>query len=144
MEDRGRRNTAANTITTPNFQRTTVNRANTGSDDSEERARTLPAGSDPNRTTMVPVRSKPVPTPLSLEELKNLRLRSGAQRFPGGIRPARNMQLDKIREIQAKGLKFGNYADDKELFERMLENSDSHKNLAQGLPVCLKMTESVA
>ena len=80
----------------------------------------------------VPVRSQPVPTPLSLEQLKNLRLRSGAKRFPGGIRPARNMQLDKIREIQAKGLKFGNYADDKELFERMLENSGFAQRLGAG------------
>jgi len=119
MEDRGRRNTDANTISNPNFQRTNVKKGNTGSDDSDN----LPAGSDPNQTAMVPVRSTPTPRPLSIEELKNLRLRSGAKRFPGGIRPARNMQLDKIREIQAKGLKFGNYADDKELFERMLKNS---------------------
>jgi len=95
----------------------------TGGGGSEDEPRTLAAGSDPNQTTMVPLRSSRTPTPLSLEQLKNLRRRTGAKRFPGGIRPARNMQLDKIREIQAKGLKFGNYADDKELFERMLENS---------------------
>tara|TARA_R100000329_G_scaffold136691_1_gene117496 strand:+ start:127 stop:609 length:483 start_codon:yes stop_codon:yes gene_type:complete len=42
------------------------------------------------------------------------------------------MQLDKIREIQAKGLKFGNYADDRELFERMLQNSGFAQKLGAG------------
>ena len=54
------------------------------------------------------------------------------------------MQLDKIREIQAKGLKFGNYADDKELFERMLENSGFSQNWAQELLACSKMKGNVA
>ena len=128
MEDRGRRNTEANTVFTPNFRRSAVSTRNTGSEGSDN----LPAGSMPNQITMAPLQSSRTPTPLSLEQLKNLRTRTGAKRFPGGIRPARNMQLDKIREIQAKGLKFGNYADDRELFERMLENSGFAQRLGAG------------
>lgn len=63
------------------------------------------------------------PTPLTQAELKNLRTSTGAKQFPAGLRPVTRDQLDKIREIQAAGLKFGNYADDTELFKRMLENS---------------------
>jgi len=128
-EDRGSRTTGrGNRGSVATQFRSTRPARPTGGQGSDEPS-TLAAGSDPNQTTMVPVRSSPTPTPLSLEQLKNLRTRTGAKRFPGGIRPARNMQLDKIREIQAKGLKFGNYADDKELFERMLENSGFQQKL---------------
>ena len=131
-EDRGSRTTGrGNRGSVATQFRSTRPARPTGGEGSDEPS-TLAAGSDPNQTTMIPVQSSPTPTPLSLEQLKNLRTKTGAKRFPGGIRPARNMQLDKIREIQAKGLKFGNYADDKELFERMLENSGFSQKLGAG------------
>lgn len=126
-EDRGSRTTGRGgrgSVATQ-FKSTRPARPTEGGGGNNDDAENLPAAT-------VPVRSQPVPTPLSLEELKNLRLRSGAKRFPGGIRPARNMQLDKIREIQARGLKFGNYADDRELFERMLANSGFAQRLGAG------------
>ena len=94
---------------------------------------TLPVGSMPNQITMVPLPSKNVPTPLTRAELNKIRTRDGFQKFPGGVRPYLDMQRDKLKEIQARGFKFGNYADDKEMFERMLKNSGFAQKLGAGV-----------
>ena len=104
-----------------------------GGGGSDEEPTTLPVGSDPSQTAMTPVKAKNVPTFLTPAQLAKIRTRAGFQRFPGGKRPPDQDRAQKILDLQRRGFKFGNYADDRELFERMLENSGFAQKMGAGI-----------
>ena len=127
-EDRGSRTTGRGgrgSVATQ-FRSTRPTRPTGGGGGNNDDADNLPAAP-------VPVKSQPVPTPLTPAQLAKIRTRAGFQRFPGGKRPPDQDRAQKILDLQRRGFKFGNYADDRELFERMLENSGFAQKMGAGI-----------